>query len=116
VLAAPVDVAGMEEDRAKALMPPTVGVILALRSQCGALFGIRQLAVVIFVVFKTTAVGLTRLTVNIVLVEVTVTREGVTVLVGITVVDGRVVVNGGNVVVVVSVTETIFTAVSLSFD
>jgi hypothetical protein len=87
-------------------MRPTVGVIFALRSNCGGLYGSKQLAVVIFVLLITTAVGLTRLMVNIVFVEVRVTRDGVTVFVGITVVDGRVVVNGGNVVVVVSVTET----------
>jgi hypothetical protein len=104
--AALVDLAGIEEDRARALILPTVGVIFALRSHCGGFCGSQQLAVVIFVLLKTTAVGLTRLTVNIVLVEVMVTRDGVTVFVGITVVDGRVVVNGGNVVVVVSVTET----------
>jgi hypothetical protein len=97
---------GVDEDRARALKRPTVGVILALRSHCGGLKGSTQLAVVIFVLLKTTAVGFTRLMVNMVLVEVTVTRGGVTVFVGITVVKGSVVVAGGSVVVVVSVTET----------
>lgn len=107
-LAALVGLAITEEERARALMCPTVGVILALRSHCFGFCGSQQLAVVILVLLKTTAVGLTRLTVNIVLVVVTVTRAGVTVFVGITVAEGRIVVNGGNVVVVVSVTETMF--------
>lgn len=39
-LLAPVAVAGIEDDKARALMLPTVGVMLAFLSQCGALLGI----------------------------------------------------------------------------
>lgn len=57
-------------------------------------------------VFKTTAVGFTRLIVNSVLVEVVVTRDGTTVFVGITVEAGTVVVIAAKVVLVTSVTRT----------
>jgi len=102
-----VGLAGTVDERAKAEIFPTVGVILALRSGNCCLIGTQQDAVVSLVLLKIAAVGSKRLIVNSVLVEVKVTREGVTVFVGIIVVAGRVVVTGARVVVVVSVTEAV---------
>jgi hypothetical protein len=106
LLPVPVALGATVEERANALICPTVGVIRALRSGNCCLHGTQQLAVVNLVLLNTSSVGMTRLIVNNVSVEVRVTREGVTVFVGIIVIEGRVVVAGGNVVEVVSVTET----------
>lgn len=77
---APVTVAVAEdevaEDKANALMDPTVGVILATRSKIGRWKGTKQLAVRVWVVFRTETVGTTKSMVKRFLVEVVVTAAG----------------------------------------
>lgn len=85
-------------------MDPTVGLITAFFMGVGAFLGILQLAVTTLVVLMIVTDGLAYLvTVKTVLVAETVTRFGVTILVGCTVADGIVVVAGFRLVVDVSV-------------
>jgi hypothetical protein len=88
-------------------MLPTVGVIVAFFICVGALRGTWQLAVTTLVFLTTSSVGLNLFMVNKVLVEYTVTCDGVTVVVGVILIDGTVVVTAGSVVFTTSVVVTI---------